>query len=578
MEQTGKVLIVCCDGTWNRPDQMDRGRPAPTNVVKIARLLNGRDRSGRPQWVYYDAGVGSSNRLVDRLFGGAFGVGVNRNIKQAYRWLAGQYEEGDRICLFGFSRGAYTVRSLAGMIRNVGLLRRGELTPDNIDEAFRIYRSRRREDRPDGARAQSFVETRSRLPYRLEKGRGVGNDMLYFIGVWDTVGALGIPHAWWLPRWLHRVLRRLAALFLPLLPQDFHDVRLSRFVRHACQALALDERRRAFAPAIWQQAPDAVGQTLEQRWFPGVHCNVGGGYADTGLSDLALQWMIARAAAAEIGFRSLEVADTLKPDALGELRDSAGGLTALAGVSPRHPMRGAGTAEAMDEALARRYWRDPSYRPPRLVEWQRLVDPLWQPTRPPALNAAPPALPAGGVRASAHAALRHTNTGIWLAAGGCYEIRPDPEARWYDWYIACGSKGYFGLPLWLSGAALSALAGYLLSAGAAGAVLALLFALHLMRPKAGARWMSLLGTIDAGEEAFEAPAARKRPRDPPPGTVPAAGRFRLGRPVALAMPRHRGGILHLAPNDLPFMLFNNAGRIEVAIRRLDPHDPGHRQA
>lgn len=578
MEQAHKVLIVCCDGIWNRPDQLDRGRPAPTNVVKIARLLNGQDKNGWPQRVYYDPGVGSSNRLVDRLFGGAFGVGVNRNIKQAYRWLASQYEDGDRICLFGFSRGAYTVRSLAGMIRNVGLLRRDQLTPDNIDEAFRIYRSRREDDRPEGANAQAFVEERSRLPYRLLKGQPHANDMLYFIGVWDTVGALGIPRAWWMPRWLHRVLRRLTALLLPLLPQDFHDVRLSRFVRHACQALALDERRTAFAPAIWQQAPDAVGQILEQRWFPGVHCNVGGGYADSGLSDLALQWMIARAAAAEIGFRSLEVVDTLKPDALGELRDSAQGLTAIVGVGWRYPMRGAHTGEAMDEALAQRYWRDPTYRPARLVEWQHLVDRQWQPTRPPVLNAPPPDLPVDGVKTRAYAALQNTHTGIWLAAGGHYELRPNPEARWYDWYIACGSKGYLGLPIWVLGMALMASAGYLLNADMAVAVFVVFLALHLMRPRAGARWMSLLGTIDSGEDAFEEPPAKKRRRGQPPGTMPATGRFWLGKPVTLAMPRHRGGILYLGPNDLPFMLFNNVGQIEVEIQRIEPQEPGSHPA
>lgn len=260
-----KRLAVFADGTWNEPAQRDRGKAAPTNVVKLATAVLPADAGGVAQVAYYHEGVGENGSLWDRLSGGAFGTGISRNIQDIYRFLCINYAPGDEVWLFGFSRGAYTARSLAGLIRNCGLLKRENLP--RIGDAYALYRDRTDDSSPSSDRAKAFRNAWCWPDFGV-----------HFIGVWDTVGALGIPVT---------PLR-----FWTKSLYEFHDVALSRTVRHAYQALAIDERRKPFIPAVWQRqagAPDT--QVLEQAWFPGVHCNVGGGYADAGLSDGALLWM-----------------------------------------------------------------------------------------------------------------------------------------------------------------------------------------------------------------------------------------------------------------------------------------------
>lgn len=259
-----KRLVVCSDGTWNKPDQ-----PNPTNVVEVATTLKQVDAAGISQLLFYDPGVGTST--FDHLRGGAFGVGLSKNIQQAYHFLVFNYEPGDELFFFGFSRGAYTVRSAVGLIRNSGVLKREYL--GKSEEAYQLYRRR-----DDASHPASDEATRFRQQYAHEPP-------VKFIGVWDTVGALGVP--------------------LPLVSKfwEFHDVRLSRSVQYAYQALAIDERRRHFKPALWEQHPEAPPtQVLEQVWFAGVHSNVGGGYASAGLSDIALLWMVNKAEGCGLAF------------------------------------------------------------------------------------------------------------------------------------------------------------------------------------------------------------------------------------------------------------------------------------
>src|SRR5262249_14352914 len=139
-----KRLVVCSDGTWNRPDQVSHGKACPTNVTKIARAIAARTDAGVPQYVYYNRGVGTDWR--DHLRGGAFGIGCSETIREAYEYLVRQYEPGDELWFFGFSRGAYTVRSLAGLIRNSGLLRREYA--DRLDAAYTLYRRRDADSNP----------------------------------------------------------------------------------------------------------------------------------------------------------------------------------------------------------------------------------------------------------------------------------------------------------------------------------------------------------------------------------------------------------------------------------------------
>ncbi|MFI8089363.1 DUF2235 domain-containing protein [Streptomyces sp. NPDC086080] len=380
-----KRLVVCCDGTWNFADQ-----PSKTNVAKVALSVRPGSVAGREQRVYYHSGVGTHRR--DRLRGGAFGAGLSRNVMDAYRFLVETYEPGDELFLFGFSRGAFTARSLAGLVRNSGILRRDHA--DRIPEAWALYRDRI--EQPNGAAATLF-----RRSYARETE-------IAFIGVWDTVGALGIPvpdTAWMRPA-VARFNRRWA----------FHNTELSSWTRAAFHVLATDEQRSAFRPALWHQLPGsaAQGQELKQVWFAGVHCDAGGGYRETGLSDITLLWMVDQARRHGLEFdkdvlstegpgvmRAQESVDfRVRPDASGDLHVSRTGMYRL--TRPWHRPLG----EAVDsngepdgnEFLAvpakERFDRDPGYRPAELERYLARQDRIrLEPVLLPDLSAGLPPLP-----------------------------------------------------------------------------------------------------------------------------------------------------------------------------------------
>jgi uncharacterized protein (DUF2235 family) len=260
----GKTIVVCCDGTWNKADQTD-----PTNVEKFFRAV---PELGGRQVVRYVDGVGTGPGAFDKYVGGIFGLGLSARVLAAYKHVAENYEDGDRIFLVGFSRGAYTARSTAGMIRNVGVLKPGFRDDKHYRRAMSLYRNRTNNSKKPGGR--KAIEFRRRHSY---------SPRIEFLGVWDTVGRLGIPIGGF--RLFHFISRRWL----------FHDTTLSSTVAAAYQALAIDERRRPFKPSLWTlsetaKKPDAE-QVVEQVWFSGVHSNVGGGYADSGLSDITLNWM-----------------------------------------------------------------------------------------------------------------------------------------------------------------------------------------------------------------------------------------------------------------------------------------------
>jgi len=261
-----KRLIVCADGTWNKVEKAQSGKHLSTNVAKLAAALLPTDVRGTLQLLCYLEGVGTHHG--EWLRGGMFGLGISRNINRAYEFLVRSYEPQDEIWIFGFSRGAFTARSLAGMIRDCGLLKLAHI--DRIGEAMALYRDRYDDTAPDAPRARIFRNTYSNEPD------------IKFIGVWDTVGSLGVPGV---HLWLARLLRT---------DWQFHDTTLSRSVKNAYQALAIHEKRSDFEPTLWQKQdwPEASSQTLEQVWFSGVHSDVGGGYVEEQLSDVALLWMI----------------------------------------------------------------------------------------------------------------------------------------------------------------------------------------------------------------------------------------------------------------------------------------------
>lgn len=249
-------LIYIVDGTLS---VLNEGQE--TNAGLLFKLL-AEDAPSRTRQLAYHAGVQGDG--ARRWFRAAAGLGVNDAILHGYAFLASRYQPGDRIFLFGFSRGAYAVRSLAGLIDQVGLLRTENATQRNIHRAFRYY---------ERSHISPVVKA-----FRIENCHDeVFVDML---GVWDTVKALGLPYP---------VLSRIAPM-----ATEFHNHRLGPHIRHGFQALALDETRSAFSPVLWRDAPDWRG-TLEQAWFAGSHGDIGGHPDSRGLSNIPLVWMIERA-------------------------------------------------------------------------------------------------------------------------------------------------------------------------------------------------------------------------------------------------------------------------------------------
>jgi uncharacterized protein (DUF2235 family) len=286
-------IVFCADGTWDDPNNN-------SNVIQLYKAL---DVVPNVQAIRYDSGVGADGNPIEKILGGGMGAGLFQKIKDGYSAIAALYQPGDDIFLFGFSRGAYTVRSLAGMIAICGLPTIQTNDPKCVDMAFAAYRH-------IGQRAGLLNELNA--VYRMD------NAKIRLLGVWDTVGSLGIP-----------------ALFgdVDIAQYGFLDTGLHPDVLNAVQALAIDERRMQFQATLWTSAP-APGQTITQCWFAGVHCDVGGGYAaDTNgaaLSNTTFLWMASFAATFNLKFRAGVLPNPIlpspAPDALATLHNSRTGL------------------------------------------------------------------------------------------------------------------------------------------------------------------------------------------------------------------------------------------------------------
>ncbi|HJV25205.1 MAG TPA: DUF2235 domain-containing protein [Aromatoleum sp.] len=392
-----KNIVICCDGTWNTPDEKDGGVPAPTNVVRLYNALAEADAADVGQHKYYHAGVGTNGSWWDKVIGGGTGVGLERNVMSAYRELCDYYEDGDRIYLFGFSRGAYTVRSLGGLVSLCGLLDTDGLEDPEIwtriEHVFQKGYRRKTESLDDWQRKD----------WEFRENGGGHRIPIRFLGVWDTVGALGIPND---------------MAFLNLIDNlhdyTFHDTNLSASIQTARHAIALDERRASFQPTLWNPQP---GQDALEMWFPGVHSDVGGGYRETGLSDAALAWMISEAKAADLNFNSGMI-DQIKSDYLGPLHDSCCGVFSLLPSQPRGvPMLQA--AENMHPSAVNRAKNPPIHQCPyRQARTFTLGTPL---------------------TIDIFAAQPWNDTGLWLEAGITYTFFASGE--WMDSSIKCGPDG-----------------------------------------------------------------------------------------------------------------------------------------
>ena len=270
---TPKKIIVCCDGTWNKPEVvLNPKRYRPTNVLRLARAVSTADSDGNHQVIYYDSGVGTDGGIGHRIVGGATGYGLSSRIIKAYRFVCHNYVDGDELYFFGFSRGAYSVRALAGMIGAVGLLYTEDL--HTLPTAFRYYNTH-----PDKRKQLSFYDD-------FIANHHTRQIAIKFLGVWDTVGALGLP----IP-YIGPLTRRWVGFF---------NTEIGSHIEYGYHALAIDERRGPFKPNLWSK----LEENLERRsrtkdvcqvWFPGSHSDVGGGAYETTLSSEALLWMVNRA-------------------------------------------------------------------------------------------------------------------------------------------------------------------------------------------------------------------------------------------------------------------------------------------
>ncbi|MCH7574787.1 MAG: DUF2235 domain-containing protein [Candidatus Marinimicrobia bacterium] len=278
-----KNIVIFSDGTGQ-----EGGKGTNSNVYKLFNMIE--DRTDR-QVAFYDRGLGTGWR---KLTGKAFGAGISKNIRDCYRFLFDHFQSGDKVYLLGFSRGAFTVRSLSGFINMFGILPKSR--PELIKQAYRIYK------KSQGARrdklAADFLARHHNMWCEIE-----------FLGVWDTVKALGSPI-------------KLANIIIPK-KNEFHDATISPSVVYGAHALAIDDLRKNFHPTFWDEREAEPGQ-IKQVWFAGMHSDVGGGYADAGLSDFALRWMIDQGKS-----RGLLIWDNrdkaVKGDSTGKLHDSRAG-------------------------------------------------------------------------------------------------------------------------------------------------------------------------------------------------------------------------------------------------------------
>lgn len=365
-----KRLALFLDGTWNDPDDQ-------TNVRELHDQVVAGTVDGVPQLKYYRKGVGTE--WYNRLVGGTVGAGLSDNVRHAYNWLVSNYEENDEIFIFGFSRGAYTARSIAGVIIKCGLLRRGsEMSVDDIyarytqgKKATALYTLLLRPEAEHG----SLPEADRRL---MRCSRRVDIKMM---GVWDTVGALGVP-------WTEAPLIGRRNFY-------FHNTNLSTLIEHAYHALAIDENRGPYKPTFWTQFTPAVPDPpravalrepiVEQRWFIGAHSNVGGGYANDTLRKIPLAWLQRKAGECGLRFAkaltlSGEEFRSTPVDSYGKFLGGAYRVLRFGkrfhrpiGAGRRQVARGWSEPikETIDASVFQRVREFPSYRPPNLVSWAK---------------------------------------------------------------------------------------------------------------------------------------------------------------------------------------------------------------
>jgi hypothetical protein len=399
-----KRLFVCCDGTWNSDSDEFQGVPVPTNVVRFFNAVSDINADGGEQLKYYHAGVGANESRLRRLIDGALGVGLSRDIRTAYKWLSDHREADSEIYIAGFSRGAFTARSLVGMLHHCGLPHAADWSL--VRQAWALYRLDPKIE--ENAQRQANFRAMHGAPPRIR-----------FLGVWETVGALGIPEA-------------LNPFGFLKNQYQFHDTTLSPEVERAVQALAIDEQRNNFFPTLWTPEDGADDARVSQVWFPGVHADVGGGYKETELSNATLQWMLSEAQLCGATFRPQMLGQLPKADQVlsaavhGVLHNSLTSFYRRVGFRPRSfpclkqdSRRGSESistltlARQADPPIAQAPYR-PHVDPVNDLEVRVFANPLWN------------------------------WTGIFMQEGVGYKFQVMEGQSWLDWRHACGAEGTTG--------------------------------------------------------------------------------------------------------------------------------------
>lgn len=332
-----KNIVVCADGTWNKPaahtnvDRLFNALPGEPNTIhKTMEIGSYTYRLAEQQIAFYLEGVGARPSRSD-LLAGATGTGLHAKVLDGYILISRVYEPGDKIFLFGFSRGAYTARSLGALIAAAGLLPKAKAENaacrDLANQIWWSFKHREAGLAPDAPDATDPC------PIRL-------------VGVWDTVGALGIPFF----NGIHVMDELERHLF------DFADLTLSLRVQYGLHAMAIDERRQDFVPTPW-----TARHGVTQLWFPGVHSDVGGGYASRGLADITLDWMLGEATKPEVGLQ-LKAMPTLAPNPLADRHESVDSVIWAIRSAPRQIPDDAVFHACVPERFTKRH----DYRPQAL--------------------------------------------------------------------------------------------------------------------------------------------------------------------------------------------------------------------
>ena len=377
-----KNIIVCADGTGNKG-----GSSPDSNVYRVYKMVDkyyqGKCKDGvdvEEQILFYDNGVGTGKNKYVRAVSAGVGLGFKHNVCDLYKFLARNYVKGDRIYFFGFSRGASTVRACNGMISKCGLaksegLRNCELDK-RVDEAYVAYKKHK-----------TKPELAENIKNNLEISSGAVP--IKFLGVWDTVVALGFPKrtdvvepATWLLNYVFSALEKISDW---IFPHSFYHYKLTDNVEYACQALAIDDERTAFWPYVWQEkniegAKDRTPENVQQVWFSGMHANVGGGYERDGLAGVPLYWLMKQAQQHGLMFNSNAMQEAIDTSHVhGRMYNSRVGLKMIYRYHPREIERHCkdkllGNIKIHHSVIERMYHRTANYVPGHIPASFDVVD------------------------------------------------------------------------------------------------------------------------------------------------------------------------------------------------------------